>query len=133
MIPPRDRQQRADIGPAVCDWEALLVKPDGEVFLFVDAYYPSGPLIGDVFTIGSGKKYALGAYRAGANAVQAVEIAIQCDSMCGGPIAAVTLHEPAVPDQVIDADAETPAKGQPQLPLDFGTESASAPAPQAAE
>lgn len=123
--------------PSQPDFEALLVKPDGEIFLFVDAYYPSGPLVGDVFTIGSGKKYALGALRAGANPIQAVEVAIRCDSMCGGPVAALTLHEPAIPDQVIDAAAETPVEAQPQLPFDLGAFSTgaqltSAPAPQEA-
>lgn len=81
--------------PSSVDLEALLVKPSGEVFLFCDSYYPSGPLVSDVFTIGSGKRYALGAFRAGANAAQAVEVAIACDSMCGGPVAALSLHKPA--------------------------------------
>jgi len=74
------------IGFANCDWEALLVKSNGEVYLFVDGYTPSGPLVGDVFTIGSGKKYALGAWLALHDARKAVEVAIACDSMSGGPV-----------------------------------------------
>lgn len=88
--------------------DAILVKPNGEIFLFVDAYYPSGPLAGDFFTIGSGRKYALGALQAGADALRAVEIACELDSMCGGPVAALNLHQPF----------EAPADPE-QLPLDL--------------
>lgn len=79
--------------PAGPDFEALLVMPDGSVHLYLDAYYSSGPLVGDVFTIGSGKKYALGAFKAGASVVGAVEAAIECDTMCGGPVALLQLHK----------------------------------------
>ncbi len=75
------------------DFEALLVKPDGSVFLYVDAYYAAGPLIGDVFTVGTGKKYAMGAWRAHPDAVKAAKIAIACDTMCDGPVVAMRLHE----------------------------------------
>jgi ATP-dependent protease HslVU (ClpYQ) peptidase subunit len=86
--------------PTTPDLDALLVNTDGEVYLFSDAYYPSGPLMGDVFTVGSGKKYALGAFHAGASASQAVEAAIACDTMCGGPVATLELHPRADPDQL---------------------------------
>jgi hypothetical protein len=82
-----------DYGPTSPDIEALLVKPNGDVFLFSDSYYAAGPLTGDVFTVGSGKKYALGALRAGADAQRAVEVACECDTMCGGPVTALKLFE----------------------------------------
>jgi hypothetical protein len=78
--------REASFVPVGPDFEAILVTPAGEVFLYVDAYYASGPLTGDVFTVGSGKKYALGAWHAHQNAARAVEIAIECDSMCGGSV-----------------------------------------------
>lgn len=94
--------------PANPDFEAILVEPNGAVHLYYDAYYSSGPLVGEVFTIGSGKKYALGAWHALQDAVKAVEVAIACDTMCGGPVAALPLHEPRTSDQP-----------QEQLPLDL--------------
>ncbi|MBD9511604.1 peptidase S14 [Ensifer sp. ENS10] len=90
-----------DFGPSDIDVDAILVTPFGEVFLFSDSYYRCGPLVGDFFTVGSGKRYALGAIRAGASAMRAVEVAIECDTMCGGPVAQLPLHKPAV---VADGD-----------------------------
>lgn len=104
-----DRGEKLDdYAPSDIDIEALLVKPNGEVFLYSDGYYRAGPLVGDVFTVGSGKKYALGAWHALRDAVQAVEVAIACDTMCGGPVAALPLHEPRTSDQP-----------QEQLPLNL--------------
>lgn len=82
-----------DYGPTDVDIEALLVKPDGSVYLYYNSYYRAGPLVGQTFTIGSGKKYALGAIAAGCDAAQAVEVAISCDPFCGGPVAVLPLVE----------------------------------------
>lgn len=85
-----------DFGPSDIDLDAILVTLTGEIYLFSDSYYRCGPLVGDYFTVGSGKRYALGALRAGANSVQAVEVAIQCDTMCGGPVSQLPLYEAPV-------------------------------------
>lgn len=82
-------------GPSNPEFEALLVKPNGEVLYFNDAYYASGPLESDYFTLGSGGKYALGAIRAGAGTLEAVGVAIQCDPFCGGPVKFLSLDEVA--------------------------------------
>lgn len=90
---------REDYGPPDLDLEAILVKPDGQVFLYNDSYYSAGPLLGRTFTIGSGKKYAHGAIIAGCNAVQAVEVAIVCDPFCGGPVSSIPLSDTAADEK----------------------------------
>lgn len=84
-----------DWGPGDIDLDAILVNTLGEVFLYTDSYYRCGPLVGDYFTVGSGKRYALGALRAGADPVRAVEVACECDSMCAGPVTRLELFPPA--------------------------------------
>ncbi|QIG75590.1 putative HslV family peptidase protein [Rhizobium phage RHph_Y2_17_1] len=79
--------------PAEPSFDAIHVTPEGQVFLYNDGYTPSGPLAGQTFTIGSGKKYALGAIQMGATAVEAVEAAMACDFWCGGPVYALNLHD----------------------------------------
>lgn len=86
-------------GPSDPQFEALLVQTDGSVIYFNDAYYPSGPLESDYFTIGSGGKYALGAIRAGAHPLNAVGVAIACDPFCGLPVVSLSL-EPADTNQL---------------------------------
>lgn len=81
-----------DWGPSDINLDAILVTPAGEIYLYSDSYYRVGPLVGDVFTVGSGRKYALGAFKAGADALQAVQVAIDCDTMCGGEITMIKLH-----------------------------------------
>ncbi|MGV1754861.1 hypothetical protein [Agrobacterium sp. CG674] len=76
-------------------FDALHVKPDGRVFLYCDSLSPAGPLIGEHFTIGSGRKYALGALTSGLDSVRAVEVAAQLDQFSGLPVAALPLHERA--------------------------------------
>ncbi|MBY5591787.1 peptidase S14 [Rhizobium leguminosarum] len=73
---------------------ALLVKRDNSVYLFAGSRSPSGPLVGDFFTIGSGAKYALGAYKACGDPFRAVEVAIECDLFCGPPIVSMQLRTP---------------------------------------
>ncbi len=91
-------KQDAWTAPDPC-FEAILVQPNGHVFLFSGDCSASGPLVGETFTIGSGKGYALGAIKMGADAVRAAEIAIECDTWCGGPVTAIPLHNaPVEPD-----------------------------------
>ena len=75
-------------------FDALLVRPGGGAFFYSNSYLPTGPLFGQPLTIGTGSKYALGAIHQGANAVRAVEVAIECDVWCGGPVHSFRLHEP---------------------------------------
>jgi ATP-dependent protease HslVU (ClpYQ) peptidase subunit len=86
-----------DWGPSEVDLDAILVTPAGEIFLYTDSYYRCGPLTGDYFTVGSGKRYALGAIKAGADALRAIEVAIECDSMCGGSAVQLHLRDTASP------------------------------------
>jgi ATP-dependent protease HslVU (ClpYQ) peptidase subunit len=85
-----DRDAVMPAGPCLT---ALHVLPDGSVYLYSDGYIPAGPLEDETFTIGSGRKYALGAIHAGADAYEAVEIAIACDVWCAGPIMSLFLSE----------------------------------------
>ncbi|MBY3335311.1 MULTISPECIES: hypothetical protein [Rhizobium] len=73
---------------------AILVKFDRSVFFFDEYFYPSGPLECDFITIGSGHEFALGAFRAGADAFGAVEVAISCDPFCGPPIVSLQFDTP---------------------------------------
>jgi ATP-dependent protease HslVU (ClpYQ) peptidase subunit len=73
-------------------FDALLIRPNGEVFLFCDGYSPSGPLTAEAFSIGSGKKYAYGAFQMGAGAIEAINATIACDMWTGAPIHSLTLE-----------------------------------------
>lgn len=89
-------------------FDALHVKPNGQVFLYCDSLSPAGPLIGQHFTIGSGKKYALGALHAGLTPIQAVEIAAALDQFSGLPVAALNLIEASPEPAVAESDAVQP-------------------------
>lgn len=101
-----------DWGPGDIDLDAILVDWCGDVYLYSNSYYRCGPLVGDVFTVGSGKKYALGAWQALRDPVKAVEVAIACDPMCGGPVAALPLRKP-------QNEPVEPKEDQGQLPFDL--------------
>ncbi|UIJ82253.1 peptidase S14 [Rhizobium leguminosarum] len=81
-------------GTSELEVEAILVQVDRSVFFFNENHYPSGPLESDFFAIGSGREYALGARKAGADAFRAVEVAISCDLFCGPPIVHLQLNTP---------------------------------------
>ncbi|OCP21927.1 MULTISPECIES: hypothetical protein [unclassified Ensifer] len=101
---------RDDLMPSDPSFSAIQVKADGSVYLYDDGYTPAGPLVGETFTIGSGRKYALGAIKMGATIIQAVEVAIELDVWCGGPVAALALHEQAVADgDAMDGEHASPA------------------------
>lgn len=71
--------------------EAIIVRPDGEVF-FVDE---SGmhTLSAEFFSLGSGACVALGAMAAGASAETAIEIACRFDCHTGGDITVLHLKD----------------------------------------
>lgn len=69
------------------DIRALLIDAGGDVYLYDESIWPSGPITpGECVAIGSGSDYAMGAMHMGATASQAVEAAIRFESNCGGPI-----------------------------------------------
>lgn len=68
------------------DLRALLVKPDGTLWLADCSLVFSGPITAEFYAIGSGADFALGAMAIGADAERAVEAAISLDPHSGGPI-----------------------------------------------
>lgn len=89
--------------PANLDFHALLIKPDGEVFYYSDSVFPSGPLAGAFWAIGSGEQFALGAMAFDADAVQAATIAADMDTMSAAPIVAMALHPEPAPSPASDS------------------------------
>ena len=87
---------RDDLMPASPSLSAIVVSPSGDIALYDDGYTPSR-VWGDTFTIGSGRKYALGAIAMGADAKRAVEVAIEHDLWCGGPITSLALNDTLPP------------------------------------
>ena len=71
--------------------QAIVVKPNGEVFYFCDNQYFSGPISGEYIAIGSGEKYAYAAMLMGADAIKAIEISIECDVWSGGEVRSLKL------------------------------------------
>lgn len=68
------------------DVRAIIVRPNGDVFLADEGLHFSGPIDCEFYAIGSGSDYAMGALAMGANANRAVEIAAQFDPHCGAPV-----------------------------------------------
>lgn len=68
------------------DLRCLMVKPDGAVFLADEGLTFSGPIDCQVYAIGSGAEFALGAMAAGASAEEAVRVACRYDPHCGEPV-----------------------------------------------
>jgi ATP-dependent protease HslVU (ClpYQ) peptidase subunit len=71
------------------DFGALLVRPDG-LYMFNEDYVAL-PIEEGWFAIGNGAPYAMAAYLAGADPVEAVRIACKLDVYTGGPICYTTL------------------------------------------
>jgi hypothetical protein len=71
-------------------YSALVVSPDGHLFIvekgFIEQLYDQ-----EFYAMGSGTTPALGAMYMGADAIQAVKIAIEIDSKSGGGVDAVSL------------------------------------------
>lgn len=64
----------------------VLLRSDGRIFVGETDFKGIEDIGQDVIAIGSGGDFALGAYLAGADLAQAVEIAIRCDVYCGGGV-----------------------------------------------
>lgn len=83
----------------VMDFLALHVKPtitgDAEITFYNSCFVAAGPVFGPYFSIGSGEKYALGAFSMGADAVQAIQAACMHDAWSKEPITRLELY-PAV-------------------------------------
>ncbi|MBZ9600747.1 peptidase S14 [Phyllobacterium chamaecytisi] len=74
------------------DAQAIVVKPNGDIFYFNAEDGFSGPIASDFIAIGSGEHFAQGALMMGADAVRAVEIGCECDVWTGGPITQLKLE-----------------------------------------
>lgn len=74
------------------DFAALHITQEG-VFYYCDNYTPSGPLSSDYYAIGSGCKYAYGALGMGANAEEAIRIAMQFDVFTGGEVTSLKFDQ----------------------------------------
>jgi hypothetical protein len=68
------------------DLAAIIVRPNGDVFLSYDSLYFSGPIDSRQHAIGSGSDFALGALEMGATIDQAIAVACRLDACCGLPV-----------------------------------------------
>lgn len=71
--------------------EALVVNPDGDVFMFFDKYFFEITPTPDFICIGSGKDVANGVMEMGGTPEKAVEIACKYVHGCGGKLQKVEL------------------------------------------
>lgn len=86
-----DRKRKPDL-PDDCDFESILVNPDGEVVHY-DRHLVPIRVANDIHAIGSGRKLALGAMMAGASAEEAVKIACHYDMVTREPIRTIRLKD----------------------------------------
>lgn len=77
-------------GQGDVDLRALVIRPDGGLFLYDDGLWPSGPIQTDRYAIGSGSEYAMAAMVMGADIRRAVEVAAELDPHTGGPVVVLT-------------------------------------------
>lgn len=75
-----------EFGEPAPDLRAMLIKPDGKLFLADDGLHFSGPIDSEYYAIGSGAAYAMGAMAMGASADEAVKVACKFDLHCGEPV-----------------------------------------------
>lgn len=73
-------------GQGDADLRALVIRPDGGLYLYDDSLWPSGPIKSARYAIGSGSEYAMAAMLMGADIVRAVEVAAELDPHTGGPV-----------------------------------------------
>lgn len=78
--------------PDDCEFEAIVVNPEGEVFHY-DRHLVPIRISNQFHAIGSGRKLALGAMMAGASADKAVQIACQYDNGSREPVKAIQLRD----------------------------------------
>lgn len=74
------------------DFSAMLVRPNGEVFMAIDCLGLTGPLQAQFYAVGSGSEYALGAMYMGATAIGGVAAGIRFDPYTGGSITTLRLE-----------------------------------------
>jgi len=72
-------------------FSCLIVSKDGDRVFLVDNETHPVEVLDDFLAVGSGAQYAVGAMLAGADVVQAVEIAISKDGNSGGPVRSVRI------------------------------------------
>lgn len=68
------------------DFRALIIRPNGDVFLADDSIWFSGPIECTSYAIGSGGDYAMGAMAMGASAKQAAYVACDLDQCTNAPV-----------------------------------------------
>ncbi len=78
--------------PDDCEFEAIIVSPEGEV-LHYDRHLVPIQVVNELHAIGSGRKLALGAMMAGASADKAVQIACQYDNGSREPVRMIHLQD----------------------------------------
>lgn len=76
---------------AGCEIDGFLVRPDGTL-LVTDSLGGVSPIKAPFHAVGSGRELALGAMAAGADAVEAVKIAVRFDTRSGGPVKKIALR-----------------------------------------
>lgn len=72
---------------AKISFAALLVKPDGVMYLYDNSSWPTRSEGVPFFAVGSGQDFAMGAMAYGAPAIGAIHMAISMDPWSGYPIA----------------------------------------------
>lgn len=71
------------------DFEALIVRANGEAELLDGNWLPGDPVKADYYAIGSGKQFAMAALVLGKSAKESVEVAAQLDVWTGGSVSTV--------------------------------------------
>lgn len=66
------------------DVRALVVRPNGALFLHDESLTPSVPIECEFYAIGSGGEFAMGAMAMGADVEEAIRVAIRFDVNSGG-------------------------------------------------
>jgi ATP-dependent protease HslVU (ClpYQ) peptidase subunit len=76
------------------NYDILVVKPNGDIFLAKDGLHFSGPLTCKFgIAIGSGNQYAMAALLLGKSAKEAVQVAIKLDCFSAGPLFSIKLNK----------------------------------------
>lgn len=85
----------APFEPGHMEWEALLIRPDGEAWFFDEG--GSAPIEAESHAIGSGAVGAMVAMAAGCSAREAVEACCKVLTACGGGVDTLTLDQLKAP------------------------------------
>lgn len=86
-----EKKRKPDL-PDDCDFEGILVNPDGDVVHY-DRHLVPIRVANEFHAIGSGRKLALGAMMAGASAEEAVKIACHYDMVTREPVRMIQLQD----------------------------------------